>query len=101
LPFEVKIDTLLQDLIPVYLETRKKDIAQLKRWLTEGDKKSCVELIHKIKGSAGSYGLTKLTELCKQMESVMTSNSLTAIAPLLDEAEHYLNNLAISYVDEE
>ncbi len=100
MPYSVEIDIVLKDLIPTYLETRKKDLVQMKQWLEEKKYKEVLELLHRIKGSGGSYGFLRLTQLSGEMEDTLRKDPNAPVKHYLDQMEEYLSNLSISYVED-
>ena len=58
--FVVVVDDDLQDLIPDYLEGRRKDIAAIRSALERDDLESIRSIGHKMKGSGGGYGFDRL-----------------------------------------
>jgi DNA-binding response OmpR family regulator len=61
-----------QNSIPDKLERLEKMILAIQKNLTLENLENFKREIHKIAGSAGSYGYSKVTDLCKQMEEEVT-----------------------------
>lgn len=106
-PILVPIDRDLADLIPNYLENRKKDLARLRELLgpakTAGDAAALEEaarILHTMKGSGGSYGFHEITRLARAMEGFLTSKNFTALEGDLAGLEKFLTLLKVEYVEE-
>lgn len=95
----VIIDSELEDLIPNYLENRKKDLLSLKGFWKNEDYKEIKNLAHKIAGSGGSYGFDQLSHISKQIEDNINSQLYHEIEYHLQEMDHYLNNIEIEFQD--
>ena len=59
------MDEDLGDLIPGYLENRKKDVVEILNCLNRRDYETIRSLGHKMKGSGGGYGFDTITEIGK------------------------------------
>ena len=92
----ITVDPELRAFLPKYLENRKADLDTLRAALEKDDFNALQMLIHKIKGHATSYGFTKLSPLCKQMETAAISHEKKIIATLLDEYADYISRVDIS-----
>lgn len=62
------VDSDLEDLIPEFMELRRKDIISINKALEEGDYKTIEILGHSMKGSGGGYGFDAITEIGKVLE---------------------------------
>ncbi|MCX5786189.1 MAG: Hpt domain-containing protein [Elusimicrobia bacterium] len=95
--YRVSIDKDLQDIVPGYLETRLKDIPGLFALNSAGDMAALKRAGHKLSGSGGGYGLDRLSELGKQIETLALANDAAGIAARLAELQEYLENLEVVY----
>jgi HPt (histidine-containing phosphotransfer) domain-containing protein len=64
----VYVDEDLQDLIPGYLENRKRDVARLTSALDNADFQTIRTIGHQMKGSGGGYGFDRITEIGRALE---------------------------------
>jgi len=64
----VTVDEDLQDLIPGYLENRRKDAEELQKALARSDFEVIRVLGHKMKGSGGGYGFDEISEIGRALE---------------------------------
>lgn len=94
----INIDADLQDLIPQFLENRKKDIATLQSLVAVNDLPSIAQLAHKIKGVAAGYGFTHLSDLASEMEAAAKKNDAAPLKSLANEMETHFSNIEIHFV---
>lgn len=94
----VEIDADLQDLIPQFIENRKKDIESLVELVEKKDLTAIAQLSHKIKGAAAGYGFTELSDLAAQMEVAAKSNNATPLPDLVRRMKVHFLNIDIRYV---
>jgi HPt (histidine-containing phosphotransfer) domain-containing protein len=93
---EVKVPALLLDLIPKYLENRRKEILSLKEAIKSKDFPTIQSIGHKLKGNAGSYGFLKLTLVGAELERVGKSGDIESAQSHLQSYIDYLDHLKIS-----
>jgi signal transduction histidine kinase/CheY-like chemotaxis protein len=67
------LDPALKDLAVDYLESRKADLMKMKMALQVKDFTTLAEIAHRIRGSAASYGFTRLGELSLELEKATKS----------------------------
>ena len=87
----------LQDLIPVFLENRKKDLHSLTVAIAAGDFELVRRIGHRMKGSGQSYGFSAITALGMQMEERGKARDRNGVITLLAKYRHYLDNVKIKY----
>ena len=95
----VNIDRDLEDLIPEYLENRRKDIIEIRKLLTLNDFDTIKRLSHNIKGSGGSFGFQRISEIGITMEQAAKDCVQAEILKSLSELELYVNSVKIVYTD--
>jgi len=103
----VPIDRDLADLIPNYLENRKKDLSRLRELLGTGNRiedpaalEEAGRILHTMKGSGGSYGFHEITRLSRAMESFLSTKNFTDLEKDLLGLETFLSLLRVEYVEE-
>lgn len=94
----IKIDRELEELIPDFLERRRKDLAVFKLALAQKDLETLRTMAHQMKGFGGGYGFDHLTTLGKAMEEAAKVGDLVAYNKGLDELEAYLAMVVVEYV---
>nr|BFD58161.1 hypothetical protein CKG001_02680 [Bdellovibrio sp. CKG001]BFD61588.1 hypothetical protein BdHM001_02690 [Bdellovibrio sp. HM001] len=95
---KVEIDADLQDLVPQFVENRKKDIESLSVLVEKNDLTAIAQMAHKIKGAAAGYGFVELSELAAQMEVAAKKNDSTPLPDLLKKMKIHFLNIDIHYV---
>lgn len=95
----VKIESDLQELIPDYLVRLKDQIALIKENCKLKDFEVTKSVSHKIKGSAGGYGLNQISILAGEIEDHSLKMNSHEIEIILTSMEEYLDHLEIIFVD--
>ena len=93
----VVVDSSLEDIVPGYLDNRRKDVGALRQALDHGDFAAIRVLGHNMKGSGGGYGFAALTELGAALEKAALSADAETARSRIDELDGYLGNLKIQY----
>lgn len=94
----VEIDADLQDLVPQFVENRKKDLESLQQLLETCDMTGMAHLTHKIKGAAAGYGFNELSDYAALMEKASKANDLDALKDLLSRMRTHFLNVEVRYV---
>lgn len=94
----VNIDADLQDLIPQFIENRKKDIATLQSLVDASDLTAIAQLAHKIKGAAAGYGFVQLSDLASEMEKAAKSGNPAPLKSLAVQMETHFSNIEVKFV---
>jgi HPt (histidine-containing phosphotransfer) domain-containing protein len=93
----VKVDSDLEDLIPGFLENRRKDVKSLREALAANKIESLRSIGHSLKGVGGGYGFTGLSEIGADIEKTAKSGEISPIGGLIDKMTDYLDRVEISY----
>ena len=93
----VTVDEDLEELIPGFLENRKKDIIALSEALDGGDIPKVQSIGHSIKGVGGGYGFDGLSELGAQLEMAAKEGNSARIGELIAEMGQYMDSIDIVY----
>jgi HPt (histidine-containing phosphotransfer) domain-containing protein len=93
----VKIDEDLEEIIPMFLENRAKDLEQLKKALEEENFKAIEVIGHKLAGNAGSYGLHDLGEIGVALEKSCLEQEKSKVQAIVENYKDYLNRLEIIF----
>lgn len=95
---KVEIDADLQDLIPQFIENRKKDIEALSILIENQDLVAIAQMAHKIKGAAAGYGFLDLSEMAAQMELAAKKNDPFPLPELWRKMKVHFQNIEIHYI---
>ncbi|MFH2133156.1 MAG: Hpt domain-containing protein, partial [bacterium] len=87
----------LADLIPGFLENRRKDIETVRERLAENDFETILLLGHSMKGNGAGYGFDELTEIGREMEQAARDKQPDAIRKTLANLVAYLENLDVVF----
>lgn len=89
------IEESIQDLIPEYLENRRKDLEKMAKALKESDLAAIELIAHRIKGSGECYGFKMISELGQEIERSAQEQNPGNINSLLKEFESYLEAIRL------
>lgn len=95
--FTIEIDEDLEDIVPGFLENRKKDLVELQKFLNNKDLSEIEKIGHKVSGSSGGYGFHDLGLIAKEMEKLAMENTIDGIGELIEKFESYITNVKVKY----
>jgi len=87
----------LEDLVPVFMKNRHKELETLRGALAAGDFEQMRQLGHRMKGVGNSYGFEKVSVLGRQIEDGAKASDQATLAARLEEYASYLANVKIVY----
>jgi len=93
----VHIDRDLEDLIPVFMENRRKDVENLKSAVIASDYNTLRSIGHNLKGVGGGYGFAWITDLGADIEAAAKVNDIKTITELIDSYADYLGRVEVVY----
>lgn len=96
--FTVKIDKDLEDIIPPFMENRKKDILELRKAIDDNDFATMKVIGHKLAGNAGSYGFDELGTFGATLEEASINKDHESCKKQTGLIEDYLANVNIVFV---
>lgn len=94
----VEIDSMLEELIPEYLDHRKKEMIELNELLNQNDLATIEKVAHKMAGNFGSYGFNEMGEKAKEIELLCPKGETEKIGQLLKEIQFYLDHLEVKFI---
>jgi len=94
---QVTIDEDLADLIPGFLENRRKDVNQVRQALKAGDFETVREIGHGMKGVGGGYGFDAITDMGAALESAAINRDDDRVQEQTDRLAAYLDSIDIVY----
>lgn len=95
--FIIKIDADLQDIVPGYLDKRKKDIPVLEDAVGRADYELLSTMGHKLKGSGGGYGFTELGVLGAELENAGKAREINRAKEIVEKIKQYLLCVEVSF----
>lgn len=93
----VHVDPEIAELIPGFLENRRKDIKVMDEALRQGDFETIRILGHSMKGAGGSYGFDAVTDIGKTLEDAAENNNAKGIQRSVGELAAYLDQVEVIY----
>lgn len=93
----VQVDPELEDIIPVFLENRYKDIKSMLESLKQSDYESIRILGHIMKGAGGGYGFDAITDIGHSLEQAAKDKNSEKIRKLVGELSTYLECVEVVY----
>lgn len=95
--YRVSVDKDLRDIMPGYLEARRRELPELFAFHSAGDMESLRKAGHNLAGSGGGYGLDRLSELGKAVEVLSRAGDAAGVYARLADIRDYIENLEIVY----
>lgn len=93
----VIIDSDLEDLIPGFLENRKKDLLSLKDALGKRENETIQSIGHSLKGVGGGYGFDEISRLGAEVENSAKASNHDMLERLVGELDDYLNRIHVVF----
>lgn len=95
--YKVTVAKDLEDLIPVFMTNRQKEVETLRAALEAADFEQLRHLGHRMKGVGNSYGFEQVSLFGKQVEEGARSADRQAIQACIEQYRDYLARLQIVY----
>lgn len=95
--YTVVVEKDLEDLVPVFMSNRKKEVASLRAALAALDFEQLRQLGHRMKGVGNSYGFAKVSELGKGIEDGARSQDRAALDAMIVDYADYLERVKVVY----
>lgn len=93
----IKVDPELKDIIPNYLQNRRKDLAAMPGLLKDENFEPLRVMGHKLRGSGGGYGLHFLTAFGSRLEAAALNKDRQAVEALTEELGAFLGSLELDF----
>jgi HPt (histidine-containing phosphotransfer) domain-containing protein len=87
----------LEDLIPVFMRNRHKELEALRVALAAADFEQLRQLGHRMKGVGNSYGFAHVSTLGKFIEEGARSGDRASLQATISEYDEYLAKVQIAY----
>lgn len=97
----VQVEQGMEDVVPAYLEKRRKDVQTYRQALADGDFDTLRMMGHKMKGTGAGYGFPVLTELGDAIEQAALRKDSGSIAADVDRLQWYAANVRLSFTPAE
>jgi len=93
----VTIDKDLEDLIPGFLDNRRKDVRLLGEALSARKIESLKSIGHSLKGVGGGYGFHELSVIGAEIEKIAKTGETVGIEQLIHRMADYLDRIEIVF----
>ncbi len=87
----------LEDLIPVFIKNRNKEIDLLRTAIGAGDYEQLKQIGHRMKGVGNSYGFGPISDFGKGIEDSAKKSDKAAVDGWIDAYVDYLSKVQIRY----
>jgi len=95
--YKVTVARDLEDLVPVFMSNRKKELDTLRVALASADFEQLRQLGHRMKGVGNSYGFNHVSTLGKYIEDGARSGDRAGLEARIAEYADYLSKVQIAY----
>ena len=97
----VFVDEELADLIPEFLENRRRDVETITRLVQEGKHDELMRVGHTMKGTGGSYGFVEISAIGQGIEEASACGDQKAITTLCERLAAYLAAVTVQVRQQE
>ena len=87
----------LEDLIPVFLKNRTKEVDLLRTAVGAGDFEQLKQIGHRMKGVGNSYGFSPISDFGKEIEDNAKKSDKAAVDGVIGVYADYLTKVKIVY----
>lgn len=95
----IQVDEDLEEIMPRYLEIRRKELLELEQAVESEDFEKIRMLGHKLKGTGSAYGLDELSRLGTLIEDKAMEKEMGDVPQLTSRVRLFLENLEVEYVE--
>jgi HPt (histidine-containing phosphotransfer) domain-containing protein len=95
--YRVIVEKDLEDLIPVFMSNRRKELDALRVALAAADFEQLRQLGHRMKGVGNSYGFARVSDLGKHVEDGARSGDRASLEATIASYSEYLAKVQIAY----
>ena len=93
----IHADPDVQELIPHFLENRRKDANDMRESLEAKDYEMIRRLGHSMKGAGGGYGFDEISVIGARLEEYAKTQNTEEIGRMIAELAHYLDRVEVLY----
>ena len=96
--FVVTVDKDIEEIVPMFLDNRQKDIESLKHHIQADELKEIEVIAHKLAGNAGSYGFADLGKIGAALEQACKDQDIETIKIKYQEFCDYMTNVEVEFI---
>ncbi len=93
----VRVEALLEDMIPDYLEHRKAEILNIHSALARKDFASLREIGHDIEGTGGAFGFKGMAQIGRSLRVAAAEGDQQGVQKFAEELSNYLDRVKVEY----
>ena len=93
----VRVEALLEDMIPDYLGHRKAEISNIHSALERGDFSSLREIGHDIEGTGGAFGFKGRAQIGRSLRLAAAEGDHQGVRRMAEELSSYLDRVRVEY----
>jgi HPt (histidine-containing phosphotransfer) domain-containing protein len=93
----VEISRDLEDIVPIFLANRKKDVQTLRDAMVKQDFGTAQTVGHRMKGDGGGFGFDRITEIGAAMEVAAKLEDRSTIEQHIVQLEDFLKRVVVVY----
>ena len=94
----VEVERGLEDLVPLFLEQRRKDQLTITQALAHRDFEALRKIGHAMAGSGDSYGFTAISDMGEAMERAAKGQDIAALEELGRLLIDYMERVTVRFV---
>jgi len=95
--YHVVVAKDLEDLIPVFMGNRRKELEALRAAVAAAEFEQLRQLGHRMRGVGNSYGFARISEFGKRVEDGARSGDRASLEAVLADYRDYLAKVQITY----
>lgn len=93
----IHVDRNLAEIVPDYLNNRRKDVRLLSEMLAQQAFESMRVLGHRMKGTGAGYGFNFISQIGHDLEHSAQEAAQTELVSHIAELDAYLSNIDVRY----
>lgn len=93
----VQIDPDIADLIPGFLENRRRDVLSLRQAIANSDFQAVSFIGHTMKGAGAGYGFSTISEIGAALEQGGPNGDAIPLMAAVDHLDGYLQNVTVVF----
>jgi hypothetical protein len=93
----VRIDPDLKEIVPGFLDNRRRDLKTLERCLQEQELETVRLLGHRMRGDGGGYGFERISEIGSRLEQAAVIRDFATLRDQCSELQDFLTRVEVLY----
>jgi HPt (histidine-containing phosphotransfer) domain-containing protein len=92
-PIVVKVDPLLAEIVPRFLQRCVQTVAEFRGAVRSGDLSAARRIGHALHGSAGSFGFEEMAEIGRDIERAAREGNTGSLEKLADALDDHVSRV--------